>query len=141
MIRASRVQQRLHQAVNLAEILDAAYGAFAAMLSLIRGYQESGSPFYAALVMAAAVAVDGRDAVNGSPSLPLSSGNDKLEEPVVTCADPIEVATGLAALSEALASRLRAVAAMAANADDRQACEDGARYADEIHALATGKGP
>lgn len=141
MARASHVQQRLEQAGNLPEILGAAYDAFAEMLSVIRGYQDSGSPFYAALVMAAAVGADGRDALSWSPSLPLPSGCGEPPELPFSIADPVEVAAYLAALSEAVGSRLRVAATTADRVADRQACEDGARYADEIHALATGNGP
>ncbi len=53
-------QQRLLEADGLAAVLDAAYGAFEGMLSVIHPVQDPASGLFAAFVMAAASAADGR---------------------------------------------------------------------------------
>ena len=133
-------QQQLEQAENLAEILDAAYGAFEEMLSVIRRYQDSGAPFYAALVMAAAGAADGRNALADAPSLPPAPGQGSREGAPAAAVSPLDTAVCLAELSKTVSSRLRQAGATANGAADQQACEDAARCADEVHALATGHG-
>ena len=64
------VRERLHQASDLAAILDAAYDAFESMLSVLRAHEDPGDPMFGAVMMAAASAADGRDAVLSAPSLP-----------------------------------------------------------------------
>ena len=64
------VQQRLQQTSDLAGVLDAAYEAFEGMLSVIHPVQDPGSGLFAALVMAAASAANGRNALALAPSLP-----------------------------------------------------------------------
>lgn len=63
-------QQRLQEADGLAAVLDAAYGAFEGMLSVIHPAQDPASSLFAAFVMAAASAADGRNALALAPSLP-----------------------------------------------------------------------
>ena len=70
MTRIDAAQRRLQQASDLAEVLDAAYEAFEAMLSVIHGVQDPASGWFAAYVMAAASAANGRNAVALAPSLP-----------------------------------------------------------------------
>lgn len=139
MRHAPDTRQRLEQAEALAEVLDAAYDGFSEMLLAIRGYQESGRQFYAALVMAAAAAADGRDAVAAAPSLPPSS--DHLIPVAAGGSNPSAVADLLVALSELIGSRLRGAVTACATPGDRQACSDGATYADEVRALTKGNGP
>jgi hypothetical protein len=52
--------------------------------------------------------------------------------------DEAEAAAELAALAQMLASRLDQATAQAANPGDRQACQDGARYAATVSALLDG---
>jgi hypothetical protein len=136
---APDVRQQLEQAGGLAEVLDASYEAFAVMLSAIGRYQEGGGPFYAALILAAAAAADGRDAIAAAPALP--PANDRQAKLVAAGTSSSDVAGRLAALSELTGSRLRGVVLTTRAPADRQACEDGARYADEVHALTTGNWP
>ncbi len=136
-MHALDIRQRLEEAAGLSEVLGAAYDAFTEMLSLIRRYQDSGGPFYAALVMAAAGAADGRHAITAAPSLlPMS---DQSTDAVAESASPSDTAASLATLSDLVGSRLRAVLPIAGAAGDLQACEDGARYADEVRWLTTGE--
>ena len=70
MTRITAAQHRVQQASGLAAVLDAAYEAFEAMLSAIDPVQDPASGLFAAFVMAAAAAANGRNAVALAPSLP-----------------------------------------------------------------------
>lgn len=137
------VQHRVDEADSLADVLDAAYAAYEQMLSVIDGYQDGGGPFYAALVMAAAAAANGRNAIARAPSLP-RSGTRTAFGPAPAPPGPADwraAAATVAALSDAVARRLRSAAADAEEGEDRTACLDAARHADQIHALASGGSP
>jgi hypothetical protein len=69
MTRINAVQHRLQQASDLAAVLDAAYTAFEGMLSVIDPVQDPASGLFAALVMAAASAANGRNVLALAPSL------------------------------------------------------------------------
>ena len=70
MTRIDAAQQRLQQASDLAAVLDAAYEAFEGMVSVIHPVQDPASGLFAAFVMAAASAANGRNALALAPSLP-----------------------------------------------------------------------
>jgi hypothetical protein len=138
--RTTDSRRSLRQARSTGEILDAAYGAFADMLAMIRRYEDGDGPFYAALAFAAAAAASGRDAILSAPSLPR---RPLLHErsPTVLSLGGEAVASELALLSNALIARLTA-AAVGANSDaDHAACAEAVRYAREIHALVAGNRP
>jgi len=59
----------LREAGELPDVLAAAYAAFDGMLLAIRGREDPATGMFAALVMSAASAADGRDAVARAPSL------------------------------------------------------------------------
>ncbi len=153
MTNPSTVRQRVEEAGNLAEVLDAAYEAFETVLSVIDGYHDGGGPFFAGLLMASAAAADGRNALLEAPSLPLTSQADlSVAEPesgarssagvaAQAAGDPVAAAATVAALSASAASGLRRAAAWAVAAADRAACLDAARYADEVLVLTRGNGP
>ena len=64
----SNARARLQQASDLVTVLDAAYAAFEGMLSVIGPCEDPASGWFAAFVMAAASAADGRDAVAFAPT-------------------------------------------------------------------------
>ena len=137
MTSVTDTQRRVDQASGLAKVLDAAYDAFEDMLTAVYGYHDSGGPFYPALIMAAAGAANGRDAVAFAPSLPPMSRT--LQATVVPAPDPPgwqDLGASIVSLSSSLSARLRDVAAAAETAEDRRACLDAARYAEEVHGLA-----
>lgn len=145
------IGQGIEDVGNLPEILEAAYEAFEAMLSVIDGYNDGRGPFHAGLVMAAAAAADGRDAILAAPSLPPPSGDavgaaglraDACSRGVDQAADDriYAAAATVAALSASIASGLRRATAKAATAVDRAACLDAARCADEVLVLTRGNG-
>src|ERR1035438_4788046 len=69
MTRIDAAQHRVQQASDLAAVLDAAYEAFEAMLSVLHPVQDPASDLFTPLVMAAASAANGRNAVALAPSL------------------------------------------------------------------------
>jgi hypothetical protein len=136
-------RDRLEQAAGLAAVLDAAYAAFESMRLAFRVHEDPASGLFAAFVMAAAAAADGRDAIAFAPSMPPRRrhgaaetgqgppGGDKAER----------FADEAARLSQLLGAWLARAAGSASNPGDRSACEQAARCASEICDLLGGAGP
>ena len=107
MTPITAAQHHVQQASDLAAVLDAAYEAFEAMLSAIHRVQDPASGLFAAFVMAAATAANGRNAVALAPSLP---GHPLLAVPAAQRSRPEErpedLAEVVAGLSHLLAGRL-----------------------------------
>ena len=122
------VRARLEQASDLPGILDAAYDAFEGMLPVIHGQEDRAGGGFAAFVMSAAAAADGRDAVASAPAI---------GDPATGVTEE-EAAAVLAGLSQLLASRLADAATWAADAADRAACAVAARHAGAIWSLLAG---
>lgn len=144
MDRIAAVRARLEQASDLPGILDAAYDAFEGMLPVIWGQADRVRGGFAAFVMSAGPAANGRDAMAGAPSLPpAAAGGVPLAagDPAAGVTED-EAAAAVAGLSQLLASRLADAAAWAADAADRAACADAARHAGAIWSLLAGaQGP
>jgi hypothetical protein len=129
-------QQRVQEADGLAAVLDAAYVAFEGMLSVIYPVQDPASGLFAAFVMAAASAADGRNALALAPSLPghplvavPAEQQPRYGEP------PERVAEVVAGLSRLVADRLTQAAVFALDADDGAACQHAAQSARDIWGL------
>jgi hypothetical protein len=126
-------QQLLQEADSLAAVLDAAYGAFEGMLSVIYPVQDPASGLFTAFVMAAASAANGRNALALAPSLP---GRPLLATPAeqqLWSGEPPEyVAEVVATLSTLIAERLTQAAASAPDTGDQAACRNAAQSAREI---------
>src|ERR1035438_1482264 len=128
-------RDRLEQAAGVAAVLDAAYDAFESMRLAFRAHEDPASGLFAAFVMAAASAADGRDAIAFAPSLPprrrpgvAGTGQGPPGE------DSAERFAGEAVgLSQVLAARLVRAAGSASDPGDRGACERAARCAREIY--------
>ena len=73
-IESARV--RLEQATGLPAVLDAAYDAFEEMLSALEEQEDRGGAAFAAFVMSATAAANGRDALAAAPSLPPAPSGD-----------------------------------------------------------------
>ena len=134
------VRARLEQASDLPGILDAAYDAFEAMLPLIWGQADRIGGGFAAFVMSAGPAANGRDAVACAPSLPPPAPGrvpPGAGDPAAGVTEQ-EAAAVLAGLSQLLASRLADAGARAADAADRAACADAAGQARAIWSLLAG---
>jgi hypothetical protein len=142
MTRITAAQHLVQQASDLAAVLDAAYEAFEAMLSAIDPAQDPASGLFAAFVMAAASAANGRNAVALAPSLP---GRPLTAVPAGPQPWPQERAERLAeavgGLSHLVAGRLAQAAARAPDTGDRVACAHAARSARDICGLLGISGP
>ena len=129
-------QQRLREADGLDAVLDAAYAAFEGMVSVIHPVQDPASGLFAALVMAAASAADGRNALALAPSLP---GHPLLAAPAEQQSwsgePPERVAEVVAGLSRLVAERLTQAVASAPDTGDEAACRNAARNARDICGL------
>lgn len=136
MSNLSFVRGRLDRATGLAAILDAAFDAFESMLSVLRAHEDPGDPIFGAVVLAAASAADGRDAVLSAPSLPPrplhAAGAEEGHDAATS------VAGVLVGLSELLAARLVDAERVAPDPDDQAACQAAARWARDIHSLLAG---
>src|ERR1022692_1886990 len=128
MTSMTGVRQRLARASCLPELLDAAYDAFEQMLTVIRQHDDPASGLFVPMVMAAASAANGRDAVGWAPSLPRRSLHP--EQAGGNASRPqtaLDAAAGVAGVCEILAGRLAGAARQAADPRDRDACLDAAR--------------
>jgi hypothetical protein len=140
MNRVTAARARIEEAGDLPGLLGAAYGAFEDMLAVIRHHEERDEGSFAAFVIAASAAANGRDCIAAAPSLQLlavtgpASGTDGLLAELTV----VRVALTVAGLSELLAARLTAAAARAAHPDDRTACTNAARQARRIWRLFAG---
>jgi hypothetical protein len=116
------------RAGDLPALLAAAYGAFECALQALRGAEEHAGPLLPALVLAAAEAADGRDAVAAAESFP---GSDAALAGSITSLAAIDIADQVAGLSLALSARLRAAAAAGAGS----ACAAAASRAGRMYEL------
>ena len=141
MTRIRQLHERLQSADGLAVVLDAAHDAFEGILLIIRAHEDPADGLFISLVMAAASAAEGRNAIIFAPSLPPGPLHPavRTEDPGDT--DATAVAVELAALSELLATRLTEAALSARENADQTACCDAARSARDICALLTGSRP
>ena len=129
-------QQRLQEADGLDVVLDAAYAAFEGMVSVIHPAQDPASGLFAAFVMAAASAADGRNAVALAPSLPRRPLLAVPAEQQPWPGEPPErVAELVARLSRLVAERLTQAAVSAPDTGDRDACRHAAQNARDICGL------
>lgn len=142
MTSIAAIAERLAQARDLPELLDAAYEAFEVLLSAIENHEDSSDPRFVSFVMAATCAANGRDAVLFAPSLPprqlpwAPAGSGTIHpESAESGADAV------VAVSTLLTARLAQAAGQAADPGDRAGCQDAARYARQIQAMLTGSGP
>ena len=142
MTRIATARDRVERAYSLAAVLDAAHGAFEDMLSVIRAHEDLDDGMFIPLVMAAASAADGRNAIAFAPSLPPHRLHQGTTEEQIHDPGPVQaIASELAALSELLATRLTEAARSASDPGDRTACADAARSARDIQALLTADEP
>jgi hypothetical protein len=116
------------RAGDLPALLSAAYRAFDCALRALRGAEDHAGPLLPALVLAAAEAANGRDAVTAAGSLP---GPGAAPVDTMTSLAAIDVADQVAGLSLALSTRLRDAAA----AGGGSACAAAAVYAGRMHEL------
>ena len=140
---ATGARAHLQEAADLTAFLSGAYEAFEGMLVVIRAHESRAEDMFAAFVMAAVSAANGRDAVATAPSLPrIGSGiRPPTEGDLVAAASVQEIAGDLASLGRVLADRLVGAARSAPDGADRAACAAAARDAGNIYLLFSGAGP
>ena len=128
---------RLEQAAGLTAVLDAAYEAFEGMRVEFRAHEDPASGFFAAFVMAAAAAADGRDAVAFAPSLsPRPRRGTAETAPGLSAGERVErIASEAADLSQLLTQCLVRAAGLASARGDQEACEQASGCAREIFDL------
>lgn len=127
------ITARVADSVTIPEALDAGFDAFEVIRLMARACENRGPELFAAFMVAAGTAVQGRNALNDAPSLP-PARSDLASSPVVGPAlDVGLVADQLAELAALLAPCLHKMAAEANLAGDRLACERAARAAADIY--------
>jgi len=153
MHRIAFARARLNSARTMPDMLSAACNAFELMLATIREHEERADGLFAAFVMAAASAADGRDALLTAPSLPLplptvpapsaACDSDTSGQPTTpaTAIGVDEVADALAEVSQLTAAVLTTVGRRAADPADRAACAEAARCAQVMWSLLARRGP
>ena len=142
MTRPATARDHLEQAEGPAAMLDAAHDAFEDMLAVIRAHEDPDDGLFIPLVMAAASAADGRNALAFAPSLPPHRLHPPAAGEQPAGPGPArEITRQLAALGGLLATRLTEAAGTAQDPADRTACTDAACSARDVHALMTGSGP
>jgi hypothetical protein len=142
--------ERVRHAAGLAATLDVAYEAFEDMLQLLRAHEDPASALFLPIMVAAATAADGRDAIMFAPSLPpgQSSGASMTEDAAhagqsaQTAGDSAgSAADAVAGLARLLAARLAQSGQSAADPGDQSACSSAAGCAEEIYRLLRRTGP
>jgi hypothetical protein len=122
---------RLAEAVSVPVLLAVAYDVFEHVLRALRGTEDQAGVLLPAIVLAAAAAGDGRDAVARAPWLPALP---EPAEPPMPEGGAEQVSDEVAALSCPLGERL---AAADAPAGYQAACAGGAEAARRICGLLT----
>lgn len=134
--QVTRILHRLRQTSSLACTLAASFDAFEAIRLLARGNEHRDPSLFATFMMAADAAVDGRQALTTSPSLPPPTTPQPAVTPA-TGAGLDDIADAMADLATQLADRLPCATTMAETPGDRAACEQAAHAAGQIRQLMT----
>jgi hypothetical protein len=140
------VTARVAGSATISGLLEASFDAFEVIREVARACEDRVPELFAAFMVAAGTAVEGRNALNDAPSLPPARSDPSLPPIVNRTADAEHIADELADLAALLAQRLPEAAARAGIAGDREACERAIRAAADIHHLlgrdtdATGPG-
>jgi len=128
------IAARLRGGTALAELLDAGFAAFEVIRLVARAGEDLAPELFAAFITAAGTAVEGRNALDGAPSLPPATR----PPPTITMSPAVgadEIADELAALAALLAQRLAEAGAQAVGEGDRAACQHATCAAADIHRL------
>ncbi len=131
MTLPSSIEARLRQAASLPEVLAAGFDAFEAIRMAARDCGDRVPELFAAFMMTADAAVDGREALTIAPSLPCDA-SPHLAAAMPAHADPALVADALVNLAAVLREHLGRAAALGDLPGDRAACRDAAHLAGRI---------
>ena len=131
------IEQHLLGADSVADVLAAGWEIFEFVGALAADGAGQATDMYPAFTFARGSAVSGRNAIAFAPSMP--AGRPAVSESLALSAgDVYEVADALAGLASALSARLREAAGLAADPDDRVACENAARDAEQVSGFLAG---
>jgi len=136
MTSPSSARRQLIAASGLLAGLKAAYDAFECLLTAFEDDDDPACSTFAAFVMSAALAADGRDAVAFAPSLPPAALDGRL--PAMADGERAS-ANELADLCCDVITLLERAAETASNPGDCVACRNAIRCALGIHVLLTGE--
>jgi hypothetical protein len=129
---------RVRQAAALPDLLAASFDAFELVRATARSCDDRTPELFAAFMMTADAAVDGREAITAAPALPAGSTASMASVPTAATAVD-EITAALAALGELLNDRLASAASGAAAPGDKAACAEAADAAERIrHLMARG---
>jgi hypothetical protein len=123
MDELSAIAARVNGSGTVAELLDAAFDAFEFIRLVARACEVQAPELFAAFMLAAGSAVEGRNALNEAPSLPGARTGLPLAPTVSPGTDVGVIADELAALAATLAQRLPEAAARADLTGDWNLCE------------------
>jgi len=126
------ITARVTGSTTIPDLLDASFDAFEVIRQMARACEDQVPELFAAFMVAATTAAEGRNALNDAPSLPPARSSPTPPLTVSLADDADNVADGLAELAALLAQRLHEPAALA---DDRDACEWAAQAATGIHQI------
>jgi hypothetical protein len=144
MNRITAAHTRIDQAQDLPDLLTAAFTAFQDMLQVLDHHLERDDGTFAAFILSATAAANGRDRIAAAPSLPPAvitafyTRPAPQAESLLAEATVIHVALTIAGLSSQLADRLEAAVGSAAMPGDRLSCAHAARHATRIRSLLGG---
>lgn len=139
MNQIEHMQQHLHAADGVPAVLTASWETFELVRAVAAACADQAADMYPAFTFARGSAVSGRNAVAFASSMPAGYAEPPAIAAPVT-GDVYEVADAVAGLASALGARLRETAGLAADANDRAACENAALDAEQISAtLAKGE--
>jgi hypothetical protein len=128
------IASRLRGGTTLADLLDAGFDAFEVIRLVARAGEDLAPDLFAAFMIAAGIAVEGRNALGNAPSLPPAT--EPPPAPTVSLAAGVgQIADELAALAALLAQRLAEAGAQAVGEGDRAACQHATHAAADIHRL------
>ncbi len=136
MEQADLLERRLADAAGVAGVLAVAWEVFEFVRVFCAAGADQAADLYPAFTFARGPAVSGRNAIALAPSLP--EGFPTPPGNPVAPGEVGEIADSIAGLASALSGRLRETAELAADPDDRIACQDAACDAARIGELLAG---
>lgn len=134
MDQIEEVSQYLIDADKMPGVLAAAWQVFELVRAVTSASADQAADMYPAFTFSRGAAVSGRNTIALAPSLPADCVPWQ-DLPAPVTGDVYELADTMAELTSALSVRLREAADLAADADDRVACESAASDAERISRL------
>lgn len=129
------VTARVADSPTISGLLDASFDAFEVIRQVARACEDREPELFATFMVAAGMAVEGRNALNDAPSLSPARNCVAPSPTVSPSAEVSHVADELAELAALLARRLPEAGERAHLAGDREACERATQAAADIYQL------